>query len=1048
MQVTSSAAPRGAAPPPDAVLLGLARAPFTTFEAAAHQALSAAASTLGAREAALWMLSADGETLVCHGRAHPGDESCSHGDVVDAAAVWPSPAALTATRWTANALPLIAGEGGGELALDAGVWSEGALAGFVRVRRDEGVWTEAEGAFAAAVADRLAAAWERGARARAQDELAARNRHVDDVEAIAQLGSWDQDLATDEIVWSAQQCRLHGLHPAEGPRTLAAFMAFVHPDDREYVADACRATIQSGTGMGIRYRIVRADGETRWMHALGRMVRGEDGVPARLVGTSMDITERVAAEEAIRASEARFRDLFEQYPDFVQTLTPEGATKQVNDAYTRLWGFGTAELAGSSPLDSPQLAAVRPLLERGLAGERVSVPPVLFDGAGRGPLASAQVEWPRWIRASMFPVRAPAGDVRELVLVQEDVTEEQQAMEALRASEENYRTIFENSNDAIMVLEPETGRLVDANPTACTFCGSTLEELKADAASIIWNGPPPYTPERAMEQSRLALEGVAQTFEWLSIHPRTGQEIWGEVSLQRIEVRGKPHVLALIRDIRERKAAERALRESEESYRTIFENSSDAIFLHELDTGAFIEANQAACEMFGFELDEILASGIAGISADEPPYTLDAAMAYTREAIAGNPQRFEWLGRRKDGSRVWAEVQLRRVTIGGVDRLLATGRDVSARKNAEELLRRANEELEQRIAERTLELGQANEALEEEVAEHEAAREALLERTQEMEGIFRALPDLFFRLGRDGTVLDYRAGARQGLAVPPEVFMWKRLADVLPVVWEPADQAMARAAETGEISQFEYQLPLEGGGMGDFEARVVPMDDGTFISVIRDVTQRKSAERKLRRREQQFRRLIENASDMVQLIQPDGRIAYTGPSVQHLLGYEPEELAGTDPVSYLHPDDAEATAGRLAEMLANPGVVYSIQYRVRHKNGEYRTFEAHASADASSGQVVVNARDITDRLAAERALREREEQFRRMVGNTYDIITVLAADGQVVYESDAMTRLLGWTPEERVGRSAWENIHPEDIGRVRATFERILAQPGTAHTVE
>ncbi|HEY0021385.1 MAG TPA: PAS domain S-box protein [Longimicrobium sp.] len=1045
MQVTSSAAPKGAAPPLDAVLLGLARAPVTRFADTARDALAAATRAVGAREAALWMLSPDGQALVCHGRAPSAGDESAIGGSVDAAAVWPGPGALAATRWTVAVLP---GAEGGELALDAGVWSQGTLAGFVRLRRDGArSWTEAEGAFAAALADRLAAAWECEARARAEDDLDCRNRHVDDLEAIAQLGSWDQDLATDEIVWSAQQCRLHGLDPADGPRTLDGFMSFVHPDDRQRLADACAQVIREGTPLGIRYRIVRPDGATRWLHALGRMVPGADGSPARLVGTSMDVTERVEAEEAIRASEARFRDLFEQYPDLVQTLTPDGATLQVNAAYTRLWGYGTEDLRGTSPLDAPQLASVRPLLERGLAGERVSIPPVLFDGAGRGPRASADVQWPRWIRASMYPVRGPGGELREVVLVQEDVTEEQQALQALRVSEENYRAIFENSNDAILVTDPDTGQLVDANARACELCGTTIEALRADAASIIWNGPPPYTPERAMEQAKLAIQGVPQRFEWLSIHPVTGDEIWGEVSLQRMDVRGKPHVVALVRDIRDRKVAERALRESEESYRTIFEHSSDAIFVHELDSGEFIEVNRAACELYGYAEDEIRALGVEGISWGEHPFTIDVARGYIERAIAGEPQRFEWLGRHKDDGEVWAEVQLRRVAIGGMDRLLATSRDIRDRRAAEAQLRRANEELEQGIAERTGELAQANEALEEEVAEHEAAREALMERTHELEGIFRALPDLFFRLGADGTILDYRAGARSGLAVPPEAFLWKRLRDVLPVVADQAEAAMAEAQATGEIAQFEYQLPVDSG-MGDYEARVVPLEDGTFVTVVRDVTGRKSAERKLRRREMQFRRLIENASDMVQLIHPDGRIAYTGPSVQHLLGYDPEELAGTDPLSYLHPDDREPTAGRLGEMLANPGVVYSIQYRVRHKDGGYRTFEAHASTDASSGQVVVNARDITDRLAAERALREQEAQFRRMVANTYDIITILGPDGQVAYESDAMPRLLGWTPEERVGRSAWENIHPEDIDRVRDTFRRILAQPGTAHTVE
>ena len=92
----------------------------------------------------------------------------------------------------------------------------------------------------------------------------------------------------------------------------------------------------------------------------------------------------------------------------------------------------------------------------------------------------------------------------------------------------------------------------------------------------------------------------------------------------------------------------------------------------------------------------------------------------------------------------------------------------------------ANEDLELRVEERTRELAHANDALAAEVQQHRAAREELLQRTLELEVIFRALPDLYFRLSAEGHILSYRAGAENGLYVPPEVFMGRRVYDFLP----------------------------------------------------------------------------------------------------------------------------------------------------------------------------------------------------------------------------------------------------------------------------
>ena len=175
---------------------------------------------------------------------------------------------------------------------------------------------------------------------------------------------------------------------------------------------------------------------------------------------------------------------------------------------------------------------------------------------------------------------------------------------------------------------------------------------------------------------------------------------------------GQPvSLVGVCQDITDLKAAEEALHASEESYRTIFELASDAIFVHDIETGAVLDANRRACELHGCTLDELKALGIGGISDGHPPFDAEHARAYVRRAAEGEPQRFEWLVQRKTGERFWVEVSLQRVRILGEARVLASVRNIDERKQAEAALHRAHDELEQRVKARTAELAERTEEL-------------------------------------------------------------------------------------------------------------------------------------------------------------------------------------------------------------------------------------------------------------------------------------------------------------------------------------------------
>ncbi|MFT4100786.1 MAG: ATP-binding protein [Burkholderiaceae bacterium] len=152
----------------------------------------------------------------------------------------------------------------------------------------------------------------------------------------------------------------------------------------------------------------------------------------------------------------------------------------------------------------------------------------------------------------------------------------------------------------------------------------------------------------------------------------------------------------LRRDIERRKQTERALRASEASYRTILDSVDDAIFLHDINTGAIEDVNPIACVAFGYSPAEFRNVDVGMLSSGVPPYTQEYALEIVARARAGEQIRLEWHGRHHDGRLRWDDLSIKRVTINGRDRILVMARDVTEKKRVAEELAAQREALYQR----------------------------------------------------------------------------------------------------------------------------------------------------------------------------------------------------------------------------------------------------------------------------------------------------------------------------------------------------------------
>lgn len=151
---------------------------------------------------------------------------------------------------------------------------------------------------------------------------------------------------------------------------------------------------------------------------------------------------------------------------------------------------------------------------------------------------------------------------------------------------------------------------------------------------------------------------------------------------------GRHRLYGALQDMTQYKQAEKKLAESENRFRTIFNAVSDAIFIHDAETGRIIDVNDRMCEMYGHTRETALVCGPDDLSAGTPPYSAAEALEQVHRTIAQGPQTFEWRARAGDGHLFWVEVSLRLALIDGQQRILAVVRDISVRKQAEERLER------------------------------------------------------------------------------------------------------------------------------------------------------------------------------------------------------------------------------------------------------------------------------------------------------------------------------------------------------------------------
>jgi PAS domain S-box-containing protein len=426
-------------------------------------------------------------------------------------------------------------------------------------------------------------------RKRTEEALRKSEANLAEAQRVAQVGSWELDLASKELYWSDETYRIFGFVPGEVSPNVQRFTELVHPEDRERVRAMLREASAAGNRCSGEFRITRADWTERVIHSTVEIVHDGEGRPVRAAGTNHDITERKLAEDKLRRSEERFRSLVQNSLDVIVVVDANATVSYYSPSVEAVLGYEPEEFVGKNVLQTIPIHSEDLPQARRVFGYAVDNPGVNHSVELR--MRHANGTW-RTVEATANNLLDDPS-VGGIVTNYRDVTERRRVEEKLREAEERFRRAFDDAAIG-MVMSTLDARFLQVNGALCEMLGRSEEELLGASFRDVTH---PEDVETSVDHVQRLLKGEVSSFELEKRYLHAdGHPVWTVVhcSLVRDEADRPLYVIGQIQDITDRKRAEEALRESELRYRAVVEDQTELICRF-LPDGTLTFVNEAYC---------------------------------------------------------------------------------------------------------------------------------------------------------------------------------------------------------------------------------------------------------------------------------------------------------------------------------------------------------------------------------------------------------------------------------------------------------------------
>jgi PAS domain S-box-containing protein len=781
-----------------------------------------------------------------------------------------------------------------------------------------------------------------------------------------------------------------------------------HPESRENARKAFQVFRTAGNVHNIELQVLCADGRTIDVIMDASAVYDDKGAILLSRSSLRDITELKRAEQELRESEIRFRKLMEHSPTGISVCTLHGEVLYVNKNFTQTFGYSLEDI---------------PTLDTWL---RLAYPDPYAE--------SVKSDWERETRRAyetdveiepvQRKVKCKDGTIRVVdfrkTVIDEwvihtlvDVTETKRQEEALRASEERYKFLMEQSFDGLFLMSGT--RIVFTNSRLREMLGYEEGELEGQDHWVVYH-PDYHEITRARAQARMRGEAALERYE-VKLQRKDGVSFDCEIIAKFVPVDGEPGVQAWFRDISERKKAEEELLASKAKLEAALASMSDAVFISDFE-GNFVEFNEAFATFHKFKNKEECAKTLAEYPALLDVFRSDGELLPLEEwavprALRGETAmnaeytlRLKVTGETWVGSYSFAPIRDQDGNIAGS---VVTARDITEAKRAQEALLQSEERL--RLAQDAAKAG----PWEWDVRTNE---NFWSDELWELYGLEPQSCEPSYETWLQAIHPDDRAGAERA-------------------VMDASSKGLELNAEWRTNNEGDQRwLMSRGRPIRDANGHVL-----RYVGIVMDITDRKRAEDALIQSENRFRQLYEEAPVAYQSLDESGVLLQVNMAWLQLLGYSRDEVVGKRFSDFLSTRSQERFEKVFPEF-KRAGFIYGIEHEMVCKDESIIDVSIDGRVSWTEDRKFRHThcvfQDITQRKKAERALQENEQKYRATFNTASVGIVLVDSEGRFLEVNSTLAEFLGYTPEELGRLTVFDVTHPEDVGKSRELQEAIV----------
>ncbi|WP_263831754.1 PAS domain S-box protein [Sulfurospirillum oryzae] len=814
---------------------------------------------------------------------------------------------------------------------------------------------------------------------------------------------------------------LFGLQPEDVNKDAMSLMALTHPDDAQRINESIAKSAEEMSVWHEEYRIIHPLKGERWMESNTKPERNANG-EITWYGYVHDITERKQSELALDEVRQRLQCVLQGIPDPVWMKDANGHFLACNHGVERLFNTKEEDIIGKDDYDffEPELAEFYRNKDRSAAEVdygRVNEELWTFRDNGEQALMETR----------KVPVKSSDGKLIGVLGVARDITERKRIEEKLKRSEaslnkaQNIAKIgsWELDIDSdTLTWSDETYRIFELNPEQTTELHKTFYEIV-------------HPDDREMVSS-LYVESVKTKLPYAVAHRIVMRDGRIKHVLETCETQydedGNPKLsIGTVQDITERNQMEVSLKESNERYTQILDNSIDVIYLIEVTPEGhfiYVDVNTAFVEVTGIPREVVI--GLRVEEIEDETFRAILIDKFTTCLNAGETTNYVADYPFPAGIRTFHSVLAPiRDENGRIVRIVGAARDITERQRTEEMIKELNATLEAKVEKRTLQLQQALEF---------------------SNGVINALPDLLFEIDLGGTYLNVWARDEELLARHKKLLLGHNVYDVLsPEAANTVIEALSEANTKGVSFGKTIKIELSQGAMYFEESVSKKMSSGTFLVLSHDITERKKAELELQEREEKFSKLFKLSPAAISITSLERNMYLdVNDSFLYHTGYTYEEVVGKSSAElgiFVNPEERAEFFRRVME----DGYVKDFNYTFRAKNGTIGYAMAYASLITFKGErcLIGHSYDMSERKKIEILQHERlvlEERLSKIAtaapGVNYIFEKTAEGNMHFTYVASGFTDLFGISCDDALTDFAavMEHIHPSDRDIIRQSL--------------